>query len=42
MAPGNLYGNMVTEMQQMFFGQITSAMSMFSAFLPMLKKDKRD
>jgi len=35
-APGNLYGNMVTEMQKMFFGQITSAMSMFSAFLPML------
>ena len=41
-APGNLYGNKIANMQKMFFGHITSAMSVFSAFLPMLKKDKRD
>ena len=41
-APGNLYGNMATEMQKMFFGQIASVMGMFSAFLPGVKKDKRD
>lgn len=41
-APGNLYGNMATEMQKMFFGQIASVIGMFSAFLPSVKKDKRD
>ena len=41
-APGNLYGNMATEMQKMFFGQIASVMGMFSAFLPGVKKDKKD
>ena len=40
-APGNLYGNMATEMQKMFFGQIASVMGMFSAFLPGVKRDKR-
>ena len=39
-APGNLYGNMATEMQKLFFGQIASVMGMFSAFLPGVKKDK--
>src|SRR5664280_3460040 len=36
-APGNLYGNVATEMQKMFFGQIASVMGMFSAFLPGVK-----
>ena len=41
-APGNIYGNMATEMQKMFFGQIASAMKAFRAFLPGVKRDKRD
>jgi hypothetical protein len=41
-APANLYSNMVTEMQKMFFGQISSVLNMFSGFLPIAKKDKRD
>jgi hypothetical protein len=41
-APANIYNNMVTEMQKMFFGQISSVLNMFSGFLPIAKKDKRD
>ena len=41
-APGNLYGNMATEIQKMFLGQITSVMKAFTAFLPGVKKNKRD
>ena len=41
-APGNLYSNMVKETQKMFFGQISSVLNMFSGFLPMAKRNKRD
>lgn len=41
-APGNLYGNMVAEMQKMFFGQIASVVKAVAAFLPGAKRDKRD
>ncbi|MEI7638891.1 MAG: hypothetical protein WCJ37_16405 [Syntrophus sp. (in: bacteria)] len=41
-APGNLYGNMATEIQKMFLGQIATVMGMFPEFLPGVKKDKKD
>ena len=39
-APGNLYGNMVTEMQKHFFNQISSFMKPFSMLLPFGSRDK--
>ena len=41
-APGNIYGKMAAEMQKMFWGQIASVMKAFTAFLPGVKRDKRD
>ena len=39
--PGNIYSNMVSEMQKMFLGQISSMLNIFSGFLPAVKKDKK-
>jgi hypothetical protein len=41
-AAGNLYDNMATGMQKMFWGRIASLMKAFTAFLPSVKRDKRD
>jgi hypothetical protein len=41
-ATGNLYGNMATEMQKMFLGQIASVVRAVTAFLPGAKRNKRD
>ncbi len=41
-APGNLYGNMATELQKMLLGQIASVVRAVTAFLPGAKRNKRD